>query len=231
MSTILHKLTAALTINGAMCDDCLSSSTAIKPRQSVNAVCRKLIGKGQLSRTKQQCPRCHAWKLVNVPVVESKHIEALAVQRTRPSEREALTRSKPWYWEGNVQGKIVVHLQAAGWAIVSTAHTESREAGKDIVATRETETIWISVKGWPEKSKNTQARHWFSGALFDLILYRTENPQVRLGIGIPAGFSTYSNLIPRVLWLRKKLPFDVYLVSKSGNVSVISPTDKLSGSE
>ena len=131
------------------------------------------------------------------------------------------TSDKPWYWEGNVQDSIVAHLESEGWKILSSADTSTREAGKDIVATKDGQELWVSVKGYPVKSANTQARHWFSHALFDLVLYRDENPDVRLAIGLPAGFVTYQNLIPRVSWLRKNLPFEVITASEDGEVEVL----------
>ena len=104
-----------------------------------------------------------------------------------------------------------------------SADTTSREAGKDIEAKRGSRELWVSVKGWAEKSVNTQARHWFAAVLFDLVLYRTDNPSVDLAIGIPDGFSTYENLLPRIRWRREKIPFNVFKVSESGDVSVLHP--------
>ena len=132
---------------------------------------------------------------------------------------------KPWYWEGNIQTKIVEHLESTEWGILTSANTATREAGKDIVATKNGKELWVSVKGWPERSVNTQARHWFSSALFDLILYRDIDPDVQLAIGLPSGFSTYQNLIPRVSWLRNNLPFEIITVSEQGNVEITYPPD------
>ncbi|WP_174819897.1 PD-(D/E)XK nuclease family transposase [Paenibacillus koleovorans] len=43
------------------------------------------------------------------------------------------------------------------------ADTTSRTSGKDIIAIdRQGKELWISVKGYLEKSSNVQARHWFS---------------------------------------------------------------------
>lgn len=109
------------------------------------------------------------------------------------------------------------------WTVLRTSNTQSRETGKDIIATKRDRELWLSVKGWPDKSSNTQARHWFSGALFDLVLYRTENPTVSLAIGLPGGFRTYESLLPRVRWLRQQLPFEVYFVAQSGAVSIVTP--------
>jgi len=218
--TIRDKVIFALTTSGAMCDDCLSSLAGVKPRQAVNACCRELSFQGQLVRTQDQCPRCRASKIINF-LGKTSHNNTVRATSTTSTSQTTSKNSKPWYWEGNVQDKITDHLRATGWNIISSANTESREAGKDIIAKKDTDELWISVKGWPEKSQNMQARHWFSGALFDLVLYRSANPGVRLAIGLPGGFTTYENLIPRVSWLREKLPFDVYLVSQSGEVSVI----------
>lgn len=52
-----------------------------------------------------------------------------------------------------------------------------------------------------------------------MILYREENPEVRLAIGLPGGFSTYENLWKRIAWFRRALPLRVYWVRKDGMVS------------
>jgi hypothetical protein len=87
-------------------------------------------------------------------------------------------------------------------------------------ASRDGNELWISVKGYPEKSHHVQARHWFSGALFDLILYHGENPKARLGIALPDDFTTYENLVPRIKWLKESMPFQIYWVNESGSVRV-----------
>lgn len=69
---------------------------------------------------------------------------------------------REWTWEGNVQSAIATHLTSRGYKISSAADTASREAGKDLEARGpDGKLLWVSVKGWPEKSVNTQARHWF----------------------------------------------------------------------
>jgi len=78
---------------------------------------------------------------------------------------------RAWNWEGNIQSVIIKYLCENGYKIIRVSNTENREQGKDIEATTPAgETLWISVKGFPEKSVNTQARHWFSQALFDMVL-------------------------------------------------------------
>jgi hypothetical protein len=82
------------------------------------------------------------------------------------------------------------------------------------------------VKGWPEKSPNTQARHWFSQAAFDLVMYRDQSPSVELAVGLPDGFKTYRNLLARITWLRANLPCDIYFVSEAGLVDVVKPQQR-----
>lgn len=218
-----QKLRKTLGSTGALCDDCLSSSSAIKPRQAVNQRCREMESLGQLTRQRDQCPQCKTFKIVN-------RLKSESVNQTPSKKRsgnqsaqnsDSLILDKPWYWEGNVQDRIVEHLKAEGWKILSSADTSSKEAGKDIIAARNNEELWVSVKGYPERSPNIQARHWFSHALFDMAIYKDENPDVRLAIGLPAGFVTYKNLVPRVSWLRRNLPFEVVLVAEDGEVEVI----------
>jgi len=211
------KLRATLQTAGAMCDDCLSSSAMVKPRQQVNQRCREMEGLGELIRQRDFCPHCRTSKIVNRLKTGGKPRPQERKVRPEPSSEP----DKPWYWEGNVQDKIVRHLQKECWEIVSSANTATREAGIDIVASKDGEEMWVSVKGWPEKSVNVQARHWFSGAIFDLVLYKDKNPDVRLAIGLPAGISTYQNLIPRVSWLRENLPFKIITASEHGEVEVI----------
>ena len=212
------KIRSTLQTAGAMCDDCLSSSAAVKPRQQVNQRCREMETLGELIRQRDFCPRCRTSKIVNRLKSGSKSPSVSTPMTPGPVARVVSSSStdKPWYWEGNVQDRIVEHLGSEGWKILSSANTSTREAGKDIVAIKDGEELWVSVKGYPVKSANTQARHWFSHALYDLVLYRDENPDVRLAIGLPAGYVTYHNLIPRVSWLRKNLPFEVITASEDG---------------
>jgi hypothetical protein len=128
---------------------------------------------------------------------------------------------RPWFWEGNVQKRIVEYLRSNGWTVLSEANTAAREAGKDIVA-RDVEgrTIWITVKGFPEKSKNVQARHWFAGALLDLALYADQDKGVLLAIGLPSGFRTFESLVKRTDRVRQFLEYRVYWVRSDGSVAI-----------
>ena len=105
------------------------------------------------------------------------------------------------------------------YRIRRVAHTESREAGKDIVAVAPNgRELWVSAKGYPENSANTQARHWFAGAVFDLVLYRNERADVHLALALPKKSVTYIALAARTIWLQKSMPFSIFWVTESGEV-------------
>lgn len=97
--------------------------------------------------------------------------------------------ARPWSWEGNVQSKIVGKLKSEGWRIVQAVNTASRDAGKDIVAERDGKTLWVTVKGFPagtpKTSPTTQARHWFARATFDVVLWRGEDAETHIAVGLP----------------------------------------------
>lgn len=199
-----------------LCDDCLSVSSGVRPRQSVNIVCRKLSDESTILRHFGKCSHCHKAKIVNRPFSESAVSETFAISQSAVSKE-----SKPWYWEGNIQNQVIEFLAKNNFSISSSADTASRESGKDIVCTTPSgNELWVSVKGYPESSANTQARHWFSQAIFDLVLYRGENSNVELALAFPDDFVTYANLLPRVIWLKQTIPFKVFWVSKDGTVRI-----------
>jgi len=198
--------------NGA-CDDCVSGKADVIPRQQVNQICRPLQKQGIVERTRKNCPICKTIKIVNIMTGNAKHPIKV------PDKASATGQPRCWNWEGNVQSAIVQYLCENGYKISRVSNTESREQGKDIEATSPAgETIWISVKGFPEKSANTQARHWFSQALFDMILYKDENHNAKLGIGLPDEMPTYSNLASRISWFKEACGFNFFWVSQDGKV-------------
>lgn len=200
-------------MEGGLCDDCLSSESGVTPRQQIHQIATSLQRAGRITREKRQCPSCGRHKLV------SSTGAALGEMEMKPPSPKP-SQGRPWYWEGNVQGQVVSHLAGRGGQILAVANTRSRAPGKDIVAlTPEGRKLWVSVKGWPEQSPNTQARHWFSQALFDMILYRDENPDADLAIALPAGFTTYENLFERIRWFRRTLPLKMFWVEEDGRVS------------
>jgi hypothetical protein len=165
------------------------------------------------------CHRCSKRKIVNqiLVIAAAKHIEK--AEENKGLDKASLNRH-PWYWEGNVQKRLLDWLQKNGHEIHSFSDTASRSGGVDIVAKDATGSqIWITVKGYPETLRNVQARHYFANAIFDLILYRGESASVQLGIALPEGFPTYKNLAKKVQWLREEIfPFDIYWINEDGRV-------------
>jgi hypothetical protein len=212
--TILSFLGEA---GGPICDDCLSSHAGITPRQTINLNCNRMAQRNELARIDAVCHYCRSLKICN-------HVEAGtpippaapdAVPDTGDTERL-------WHWEGNVQARLVTWLARDGWSIMSAANTAAKSAGKDIIAERDGRTLWVSVKGFPtgtqKTNPSTQARHWFSHAVFDLVMYRDQSDSAELALGLPDGFATYQNLAERVRWLRTNLPFSIFWVAESGSI-------------
>ena len=217
-----ERVIYALEDAGPCCDACLGDRTGIRPHQAVNSTANRLKKEGQVVRTNRSCPSCSKTKLVNSLPGQA------AAPRPEPSHRSpqllkagAAASDRPWHWEGNIQARIVSHLVEHGHAIHAVANTATHAQGKDIETKSPNErTLWVSVKGFPERSANVQARHWFSQALFDVILYRDEDTTAELAIGLPAGFSTYENLSKRIRWFKHAVPFRIFWVYEDGHVAV-----------
>ena len=220
--TIRDKILASLRAKDRLCDDCLSELTGVRPRQAVNAECRVLSSLKLIQRIREDCARCGRTKIVNRVRAGGASYTAPRANHVRPANRPK--EERPWYWEGNVQRKIVEFLQDRGFTLQSEADTASREKGKDIVArSPEGQLLWVTVKGFPEKSKNTQARHWFAGAHHDLARYRNEDGNVLLAMGLPHGFKTYERLVKRDDPVRRFLDYSVFWVEADGTVKLDAP--------
>jgi len=199
-----------------ICDDCLTKELNFSQRQTVYQVCTQLARDEEIFRGKDLCYLCKRYKKTNW---NRQNLHEYS--KARLQIREEIETQDDWCWEGNIQTNLVTWLAKNGYRIQSVAHTALRTRGKDIVALDlDGRELWVSVKGYPQKSTHTQARHWYSQAIFDLILYRDESLKVSLGIGLPDGFSTYLNLSKKVDWLKTNLPFQFYWVSQTGKVRI-----------
>ena len=218
--TIRSKILGALQKSGVLCDDCLSEVTAITPRQSVNISCRDMHAGKMLSRPRETCPCCNRVKIVNrLGSTEVVKPNGLPLAKITPPKPSVPLSDRPWYWEGNVQDKIVQFLKSQGHTVHSASDTATRQQVKDIIAADpHGRTVWITVKGFPEKSKSIQARHWFAGALLDLARYKDENANALLAMGLPQGFTTYETLVRRIQSVRNFLGCAVYWVKPDGTV-------------
>lgn len=221
--THADRIYELLRQGGSLCDDCVSVRTSIVPRQTVNINCRRLEARGRIVRTVSLiCDRCGDIKIVN----RAKLQDTLSTVSTAPKmliPHPQLDEKYKWPWEGAVQSLLCQHLLKVGWVIASTSDTKSKAAGVDVVANRDGQILWVTIKGFPrgtdKTNPSTQARHWFSHAMFDLVLYRSAQPTFELAAAFPAGFKTYSNLAKRVAWLRTHMPASIFWVAEDGVVT------------
>jgi hypothetical protein len=201
----------AMRAEQALCDDCLRGLVGMKSLHYAHELAMELAETGATVRELGECGSCGRRRLVN----------ARPEEFPSPRAEAPVGRSvRPWYWEGYVQDRIVTFLASQGYQIRRKADTALRERGTDIVAVGPGgRTLWVSVKGYPEKSSaRVQARQWLAEALLELLLYRDEAPEVALAIGLPAGFVTYRGLVERILWARASLPFKLFWVGEDGQV-------------
>ncbi len=197
-----------------LCDDCLAEELGIRYRQQARLRSLQLEEQGAVLRDRSRtCERCGGTKIC------TQWSGAEPVLQAKPG---VIDVSRPWYWEGNVQRVIVGWLHGRGWRIESSADTASKQHGIDIIAMREGRRLLVSVKGYPQgtmkTNPSTQARHWFSHAVTDLIRYRTEHPEAELAIGVPDRGVTYRKLHERLEWAFERLPASVFWVTEIGLV-------------
>jgi hypothetical protein len=195
-------------------DDSLTIALNLKARQQANSRCRRLEAYGIVTR-RQIKGKIHNFLNADAPL----HL----IQETRTV---VAIGEAPWFWEGNIQAAVVTYLENLKHSISFAANTATRQQGKDIIAIDGSgQTLWISVKGYPvgtpKTNPSTQARHWFSHALFDLILWRGESRTASVALALPDK-KTYRNFIGRVEWFLEEVSASIYWVSQDGRVSVES---------
>lgn len=219
--TVKERIIAALDSSpGPVCDDCMKELAKLSARQVSHQACTAMAAQGTISRSSGTCQHCGRTKIVNwCEDRTGGQINATPGAQRATKGTPSKESRKLWYWEGNVQSRIVAWLSRIGYDIQAEADTAARTPGKDVVAQRDGRQLWVTVKGYPVRSANTQARHWFAGALLDLALYRQEDAEVELAMAFPAGFATYENLIKRMGALRSGLSFRVFLVREDGSVT------------
>ena len=178
----------------------------MKARQQAYSRCSQLAASGQIRRQSTlTCSSCGKLKITS----HAHGPIASVVQSSPVSAKKVPVPSKPWFWEGHVQNVVVGWLQGGGWTILEYANTAAKSPGKDIIAHREGRTMWVTVKGYPEGTAKTnpctQARHWYSHAMFDLLCYRNESLSAELVMALPARGVTYGNLTKRCEWVMRTL--------------------------
>jgi hypothetical protein len=173
--------------------------------RTVNANCRKMVARGLVAR--EDC---------NGTIINRALVSEL------PVRADIRATNGSWFWEGEVQQTVADFLVEEGWTIVSMVDTASRQPGTDIVLERAGIPLWVTVKGLPagtaKTQPSTQARHYFAGALLDIVLWRHEAPlNAELAVALPI-FPTYQNLATRTRWLQEAASFDFLWVNEAGEV-------------
>ncbi|NLT54422.1 MAG: YraN family protein [Actinomycetales bacterium] len=137
-----------------------------------------------------------------------------------------------WCREANVQAAVVDHLRARGWRVLSTADTERRERGIDVLATREAVMVAIEVKGYPERRyadparshetkpthPSNQARHWYAQAVLTAMVTRSERPDDQAVIALP-DVRRYRDLYRRTRSSLDTCGISLWWVTRDGTVT------------
>lgn len=136
-----------------------------------------------------------------------------------------------WPWEGAVQSVFAAALCARGWRIDSTADTATKARGIDITASTASRRLGAEVKGWPSDvyadvrragevkrtRPSTQARHWFSQALFAAMMLRDSHPDFESLVVLPDN-ERYRDLAGRTRTGRAAAGIHVVFVRPDGSV-------------
>lgn len=194
-------------------DDEIAKALKLSARQQANSRCRQLEREGIVVRRQVDGKIHNFW-------AGGQGQEVSPAVNTKVSDT---TQSSHWFWEGNVQSGVVAFLVAQGHSIHSVANTATHQQGIDIIAEKDGESLWISVKGYPRGTDKTnptvQAGHWFKQVIFDMIEYRQRDQNVFLAVALP-DFPRYRKLASKITWFQSAARFSYYWVSENGHVSV-----------
>lgn len=166
-------------------------------------------------------------------IAEDRSAEAPRRSSSRPVAVEKGTpTAEEWHSEVAIQGAVVQHLALAGWTVLSVANTATREHGVDIEASRGVDRVGVEVKGYPSRfyadprragepkptQPATQARMWFSQAVYAAMRLRTTQPTWASVIALP-DFPTYRRLSEGVAWSLERCEIQIWWVGQDGTVS------------
>jgi hypothetical protein len=197
-------------------DDELAKALDLKARQQANMRCRELEKEGLVNRRQVDGKIHNFWA--------GKTIES--VQLVTPilqNPQNYLPKYEHWFWEGNIQTKVINYLTTQGYQIHSSADTASHQRGIDIVAEKDGKPFWVSVKGYPQGTDRTnpsvQAGHRFKQAIFDIIEYRERDKNVLLSVALP-DYPRYHALAQKITWLKPVADFSYFWVNEFGELSI-----------
>ena len=194
-------------------DDELAKVLDLSARQQANMRCRELEKEGLVIRRQVNGKIHNFWAGKDVPLVSS--VESESVNN--------FPKFGYWFWEGNVQAKVVTYLVTQNYQITSQADTASHQQGIDIIAERNGIILWVSVKGYPKGTDKTnpsvQAAHWFKQVIFDMVEYRERDKEVLLAVALP-DYPRYHSLAKKISWFKPVANFSYFWVKDNGDVWV-----------
>lgn len=197
-------------------DDVLAMALGLSARQQANKRCRELEEEGLVIRRRVNGKIHNFWAGKDIAVPPYAPPNSDNSQNNNP-------KYEHWFWEGNVQSKVINSLAVQGYQIRSVADTASHQQGIDIVAEKDGKPLWVSVKGYPRGTDKTnpslQAGHWFKQAVFDIIEYRERDRTVSLAVALP-DFPRYRSMAQKITWLKPVANFAYFWVNENGEVVV-----------
>jgi Holliday junction resolvase-like predicted endonuclease len=228
IGTIRERILELLSGGTELDDDEIAGRLGVL-RQQVNKRCRQMDLDGLVVRESGS-----RGKIVNRIVAAQ--FATPARMESAPVASHVLTGD--WFWEGNVQNKVLEHLRPMGWEIIRSSDTASQERGIDILAKREAVTLAVEVKGYPSHvyqrgtnkglPKRTQptlqAKHWFSDALLKALRTKAKYPDWQVALALP-DFRRYLSLLRDIASSLQLLGIDVFLVNEAGQVQEWSPAN------
>jgi hypothetical protein len=236
MTNAQRILTALAGAGAPLCDDCLSDSASVSPRQQVFQIATRLAADGLITRSRERiCQRCGRGKTTSLaqpngepevpqlPSREQKHDVPITVAHA-PAEW-------PWSWEGNIQDALRVFLEGQDWTVTRMANTASKEVGIDLAAVIADRELLVEVKGYPlttyahgnrrgerkPTQPTSQAREWFAHALRSMMLLLGKYPKAEVALCFP-DFPTYRRLLDAIRGSLEILGVGVYIVGSAGSV-------------
>jgi hypothetical protein len=196
---------------GGVDDDEICKALGLRARQQANSRCRHLETEGFVVRRQVNGKIRNFLTGKSIPVTPPEVTEPL---------RDGLMH---WFWEGNIQAQVVRHLVEQNYHIRSVADTATRQQGVDIVAERNGELLWVSVKGYPSGTARTnasvQAAHWFKQVIFDMLVYRGRDKIISLGVALP-DYARYRSLAKKIDWFQPIADFRYFWIKENGDISV-----------
>jgi hypothetical protein len=213
-------------------DDQIAATLDIRPRQTVNQICRALSVAGKIERRPNASGKIGnfpAHSAPNEPPASPYYVQEAAMAPPVP-----LSATQEWFWEGNVATSVSQYLLEHEWKILSLADTRTRERGLDIHAIGDGHELVIEVKGYPSRSyrdqkraterkptsPTLQAQHWYSHAFLKAVRLQSSYPKAIVALAFP-DFPKYRLLFAETANACQTLKIGMLFVSNAGQIETI----------